>query len=332
MQKDLQIKISGVGAFLPQNVVTTEELMREAQSKKFGVSENFLGRASGIIQRRFSDPNETYGYLAIQASRQALIDASIDPLDIDWVLFCGIDRDKPEPSTAHEVQAEIGAWNAACLDISNACIGMISGLEIADSFIRAGKAENILLCTGEKPSQLSIDAIRQLKRSKEKSLFRKLLGAFTVGDGGGAMIISRSGINEGCMYINTRSDGGLRDLCYYKHTPSGIDFEMKMEEISGVMVDKHKEMIDETYNKVGWKPKQVNKIYCHQVGERPHKKMIELSKVTPECAPKTYDLFGNLTSATFAVNMSLNRPKKGDKVLFMAGGSGATWSQAAFQF
>ncbi|WNO11061.1 ketoacyl-ACP synthase III [Teredinibacter sp. KSP-S5-2] len=325
-------KITGIGAFLPKSIVTTEELMHEAQSRKFGVSESFLSRASGIKQRRFSDPNQSYGYLAIQAARDAIIDARINPLDIDLILFCGIDRDKPEPSTAHEVQAELGAWNAACLDVSNACIGMLSGYSVAHAYINSGMAENILICTGEKPSQLSIDAIRQLRKSNDKSLFRKLLGAFTVGDGGGAFVVSKSTDDTGCKYIHFKADGKFRNLCYYRHTPEGIDFEMRMEEISGAMVENHQEMIGETYKKIGWKSEEIDHAYFHQVGERPHKQMIKLTNLASERVSRSYHLFGNLTSATHAVNMCFDRPKKGDKVLVLGAGSGASMCQAAFQF
>lgn len=193
-------RISGIGAYLPKKIVTSEELMLEADCRKFGVPETFLTRASGIKTRRFSETTESFSDLAINASREAIIDASIDPLDIDMILFCGIDRDCPEPSTAHIIQNELGANNAECLDISNACLGILNGLSVANSYIGIGSAETILICTGEKPSIVTFDILRQLKKATEKKFFRKLLGALTVGDAGGAFIISKK---KGISVVNT---------------------------------------------------------------------------------------------------------------------------------
>lgn len=326
-------KITGIGAYLPKQTVTSSELMHEVKSKKFGVSETFLERASGIIERRISDNSESFDYLAIQAAQGAMVDAGIHPLDIDMILFCGIDRDRPEPSTAHEIQKQIGAINAECLDISNACIGMLNGLSVANAYIGIGAAENILVCTGEKPTRLLYDVIRQLHESNNnKNFFRRMLGAFTVGDAGGAFIISRSKDDTGCQYMKFGSTGEYNELCYYEHTSGGVEFEMKMEEISHAMVSLHEQSIKETYGKLGWLPQDVDHLYCHQVGAKPHKKMAGLAQVSIEKAPITYNHFGNLTSATFAVNMSLNRPTPGSKALFLGAGSGLTICQLGMQF
>jgi 3-oxoacyl-[acyl-carrier-protein] synthase III len=325
-------KISGIGAYLPKQVVTSEELMHEAQSRKFGVPETFLSRASGIKSRRFSDNSESFSDLAVAASKEAIVDAEIDPLDIDMILFCGIDRDCPEPSTAHLVQKEIGAMNADCLDISNACLGILNGLSVANSYIGVGSAENILICTGEKPSLVTLDIIRQLKAATDKKTFRKLLGALTVGDAGGAFVVTKKHTESGCEYLSFKSEGRYADLCYYKHTPHGIEFEMLMEAISGKMVDLHEHEIKRTYRQLNWQPDSVRKLYCHQVGSGPHTKMASIAEQPLIKAPITYAEYGNLTSATFPVNMSLNRPVKGDKVLLLGAGSGLSICQIGMQF
>lgn len=324
--------VSGMGAYLPKQVVTSEELMMEAQSRKFGVPETFLARASGIKNRRFSDQSESYADLAILASLQAIQDAGIDPLDLDMVLFCGIDRDCPEPSTAHIIQNEIGAKNAECLDISNACLGILNGLSIANAYIGIGCAETILICTGEKPSNITCDILRQLRQTSDKKIFRKLLGALTVGDAGGAFVITKKTSDTGCQYLHFKSEGQYANLCYYKYTPEGIEFEMLMEQISGRGVGLHQNEINNTYSKLKWSPGFVKKLYCHQVGAVPHVQMASIATQPVEKAPITYENYGNLTSATFPVNMSLNRPKKGDKVLLLGSGSGLSICQIGMQF
>ena len=324
--------IIGIGAYLPRQVVTSEDLMHEACSRKFGVPETFLARASGIKERRFSQSDESFADLAVNASREAIKDAQIDPLDIDMVLFCGIDRDCPEPSTAHNVQKEIGASNATCMDVSNACLGILNGLSVANAYIGVGGAENILICSGEKPSIVTLDIIRQLKGANSKKVFRKLLGALTVGDAGGAFIVSKKDADTGCQYLNFKSEGQYSNLCYYKHTPTGIEFEMLMEKISKTGVSLHQHEIDKTYQKLNWDPQSVHKLYCHQVGAGPHVEMASLATQPLEKAPITYEYFGNLTSATFPVNMSLHKPKKGERALLLGSGSGLSICQIGVQF
>lgn len=325
-------RISGIGAYIPQQVVSSADLMVEANCHKFGISEQFLTRSCGIKERRFSDDRETFGYMAAMASRTAIVDAGIDPMDIDMVLFCGIDRDQPEPATAHEIQQAIEALNAECLDISNACIGSNHGLAVANAYIAAGAAENILVCTGEKPSYVTKAVLNILKTTNEKAVFRKYMGAFTVGDAGGAFVVSKSTGTRGFKSIHFKSYGKHSELCFYRFASGVLEFDMQMESISNLMIETHADLINDTYEKAGWNPESIGKVYCDQVDAKPHKKMAIMARQSLDKLPNTYEYFGNLTSATFAVNMYLNPTSVGDKVLFMGAGSGITLCQMGMEF
>ncbi len=332
MEMSGHIKISGVGAYLPSERVLSDDLMREAKSEGFGVPEEFLRRFSGIEERRFSTSSEKPSTMAILASRVALADAGIDGRDIDQVIFCGIDRDYAEPATAHFVADAIGANGADCFDLSNACHGIMSGISCANGTIGIGAAENILLCTGETPSEVTFDILRQLKGTTDRELFKKLMGALTVGDAGGAIVVSKAGVGEGCKWMNFHTKSKYKDYCYYRHTNTGVEFEMQMSKISTAAVEMHQQMIDRTFEKLEWDPDSITKIYCHQAGAAPHKKMAKLARQPINKAPITYKLLGNLTSATIPINMHLNRPERGDKILMMGVGSGLAASQIGVIF
>ena len=265
--------ICGVGAYLPKEIVSSQELLIEAGCQSFGISANIIERSMGIINRRFSSDEESFSFLAYQASKQALERAGMDTKDIDLIIYCGIDRDKMEPATAHEVQHLLGASNAEVYDSSNACIGLLNGVSQANAYIGIGAAENVLVCTGEKPSIVTKDVIHQLRSKKQKSEFRKLLGAFTVGDAGGAFVLSKKNEGVGIQYMNFGSFGEHHQLCYYKHTRTHIEFEMQMEEMCNAGVELHQAMMEETYQQIGWSPNSVDKLFCHQVGERPYRKL-----------------------------------------------------------
>ena len=323
--------ISGVGSYLPSNRVFSEEIMRDAGASSVGINPRFLEKSTGIMERRFADPSLSYAEMAANAAHNAILDSGVNPLDIDVVLFCGIDNDYPEPSTAHEVQRMVGAKNAVCLDISNACLGLLNGLSSADQFIATSTAEVVLVCTGERPSDVSRDIVRQLKESRTKEKFRRLMGAFTVGDSGGAFIVTKSGPGPQCKVMRFHTDSEMLNLCFYRRTSTHIEFEMEMEALGKVMSSGHKQLMADTYSMLGWQPGNVGKLYAHQVGARPHRRISAMANVDISHAPKTYDLLGNLTSATFAVNYDLNRPAPGEKILFLGAGSGCSICQIGMQ-
>ncbi len=330
MEMNGYIKIIGVGAYLPDERVASDTLMHEAGCEKFGVSVDFLRRFSGIKERRFAKPYEKPSVLAIKASRIAIENSGIDAQDIDQVIFCGIDKDVSEPATAHYVANNLGATNADCFDLSNACHGVMSGLMSANGTIGIGAAENILLCTGETPSLVTKNIIYQLRRIKDKNKFKSLMGALTVGDSGGALVISKAKNGEGCQWMQICSRSDLNQYCYYGRSKINFDFHMEMSNISNAVVSMHKDMMDRTYSKLGWSLDSISKIYCHQAGEKPHLKLSEAAGQPLSKAPSTYQYYGNLTSATIPVNLYENPPSYGDRILLLGAGSGIAASQMGF--
>ncbi|WP_018415621.1 ketoacyl-ACP synthase III [Teredinibacter turnerae] len=327
-------KIAGIGAYLPEQRVLSDDLMHEIGSTRFGTPVDYISKRIGIIERRISEANMFPSDMAIKAAEVALKDAGITPMDVDLIIYCGIDRDWQEPATSHRVQVEIGAKKSSCFDVTNACHGFMDGLSIANAFLTNGTANNVLVCTGEKPSRVLFEAIKILRDEKNKEAFKRMLGALTVGDAGGAMVIQRSNVEtgEGLRWMQSYSEGEHANLCYYRHTHEGYDGQMLMREISLQIAKLHKKLIEKTYATLAWKPEEIDRIYCHQVGEKPHKALVSIANKSIDCAPITYPSFGNLTSATFPVNMHLNRPERGSKLLLMGTGSGLSVCQAGMVF
>lgn len=325
-------QITGIGAYIPEMVVHSRDLMREIKSAQLGYDERLFERATGIRERRFTTEEETYTMMSVEASHQAIVDAGIDPADIDFTIYCGIDKDVAEPSLAHEISNILGAKKAICFDINNACLGLLNGLSIANAYLASGAAENVLICTAEKSSRITLDVMRQIKEEGTKAALKRLLGAFTIGDAGGAFVVSKAKEGLGAQHMNFFTDSSISHLCYYKREGKKIEFVMDMENISAAMVEWHSRFLDDTYNQLAWQPSEINKVFCHQVGAKPHKFMAELAQVSLERVPTTYDRFANMTSATFAVNMSINRPQPGEKILMLGAGSGCSGCQIGMQF
>lgn len=331
MLQSSQSRISGVGVYLPEQKVSSAELMMEAKCNRFSINEHFLERATGIKERRFSR-TESLADMAIYASQEAIRDASIGFNEIDLVLYCGIDNDYAEPSMAHEVACALGINTAFCMDVSNACIGLLTGVSVANAYIVSGAAQNVLICTGEKPSVIAMDACRQMSKAQNKKKFIEPLGALTVGDAGGAFVVSKSNSKSFIKAMKYSSFPEHRSLCYYKRHGTHYEGVMEMEKITFACSQAHESLINETYNMLSWTPIDVDRAYCHQVGKKHHKSMVKLMGIEPEKATETYPYFANLTSATHAVNMYFNPPNKGEKILFMGSGSGLSICQIGVQY
>ena len=326
-------RIAGIGAYLPPQRVHSDDLMREVRCDRFGIPDNYISKHIGITERRWADHSQNPSELATLASEVALRNSGVTADEIDLIVFAGISKDCEEPSTAHFVQNNLGAKNAICMDVSNACLGFLTAMSIADAFIAGGRASSVLVCTGEMQSRVIKEGMSRVWEITGKEEFREKLGFLTAGDGGGAMVIQASdGDSQGWKWLKFHSNGVHAHLCQYRLDFDGIHGQMLMKEISREIVEMHSKNIGYAYEKLEWTPGDVDKLYCHQVGERPHRWMVKLAGKEAESAPTTYEKFGNLTSATFPINMHINPPSRGEKLLLLGTGSGLSICQGGMIF
>ena len=138
-------RIAAVGAYLPDQIVTTDALMHEVNCARFGIPENYISKFIGIEEKRVAPLQMCPSELATLASEIALRDAGANADEIDLIIYTGVARDYIEPSTAHNVQKMLGAHKAVCLDVSNACIGFMSGLSIADAYLMNESIQRVLV-------------------------------------------------------------------------------------------------------------------------------------------------------------------------------------------
>ncbi len=325
-------KIAGVGHFVPDNIVLSSDLMEAFDSEhRFGLPARYLATLVGVQERRWADHGSMPSSLAIRASERAICNAGISANEIDFVLYCGIERDWQEPATSHRIQHEIGAVNATCLDLTNACHGFMNGLSFADAYIASGNAQTFLVCTAEIGSRLSRAALARLQSpDTTKDQLRRLLGALTIGDAGAAMVIQRSSNDSGFKKFKFESAGQHTELCHYTSAANDeFHGQMLMEAICKETLSFHTNVMASTYQSLQWHASDVDRLYAHQVGTRVHRSVCQLTGVSPDRAPSIVERFGNIASATIPVLFSLYPPAKGDKVLIISSGSGMTIGQSA---
>jgi acyl-CoA:acyl-CoA alkyltransferase len=334
MQVKGHTQINGVGAYIPPNIVKSDDLLEEVKSESFGIPKTFIRMKVGIEERRFCDENEKPSDLAIRAAQKALNDSNVHPDEIDMVIFCGIERDCCEPATAHIIQNALGIKASCCFDVANACHGFMNGISIADAMIGIGSAKHALVVTGEKGSDITKSAIKKLQGCNTSADFRRWIGALTVGDAGGAVILGKKECKDvGFKKFSFNSDSSFNELCYYYYREDGmIDGQMLMRQISTAILKLHSNMIKKTYKSLRWKPSDISKLVSHQVGWQPHVQLSEAAGVSMDKTTTTITYHGNLTSATIPVNLYLNKPNRDEKVLLMGTGSGLSICQAGVVF
>ncbi len=184
--------IRGMGKYLPEKEYTSEEIEERAGFKRLGIKQGLVRMLTGCETRHYADDNEWCSDIAAKAGAEAIKDAGLVPSDIDAVIFGAITRDFAEPATVNRVVQLLGIPNCYAFDIFNACNAFIGGIDLADSLIRTGKAENVLVVCGEILSRWT-----KFDYTDKEELLMRAPVSLSVGDGGGAFVISKATEEDG---------------------------------------------------------------------------------------------------------------------------------------
>ncbi|HAI85264.1 MAG TPA: 3-oxoacyl-ACP synthase, partial [Chitinophagaceae bacterium] len=141
-------KIAGIGKYVPERVVTNEELKQYMDT-----SDEWIQERTGIQERRYAHrTNETTTTMAVEASKIAIQNAGLTPTDIDFIVFATLSPDYYFPGCGVLLQREMGMREIGALDIRNQCSGFVYAISVADQFIKSGMYKNILVVGSEKHS------------------------------------------------------------------------------------------------------------------------------------------------------------------------------------
>jgi len=184
-------RIMSVGTFRPARVVTNDELAPRIDS-----SDEWIRERTGIIERRFAAPDESVADMALAAAGKALAGAGVAPEAVGMVLLASVTHPYQTPSAAAEVADRLGATNAGALDIGAACAGFCYGLGLADTIVRTGTSEYVVVIGVEKLTDfVSLD---------DRG------AAFIFADGAGAVVVGPSD-HPGIGPVVWGADGSQKD-------------------------------------------------------------------------------------------------------------------------
>ena len=317
-------KIIGIGSYVPDTVVTNQDLM-----KFLDTDDAWIRERTGICERRVSKDMGTCG-LAIEAAKRAIDDAGIDPKEIDLIVLATSSGDRAFPAAAMDVQAAIGAVNAVGFDITAACSGFFFGLHIAPSFFAAGIYKTALIIGAETLSKV----VDWTDRGT----------CILFGDGAGAAVVRAS--ETGIIRTLMGSDGtkGWTLECQARNLGNcvnGIKPElgfMKMDgkEVFKFAVRKVPEIVAQILEDAQMDPEEIKYFVLHQANFRILEAASRRLKVPMDRIPVNIDRYGNTSAASVPILLDeLKRDGKlerGDKLVLAGFGSGMTWGATLLEW
>ncbi|HWJ03935.1 MAG TPA: beta-ketoacyl-ACP synthase III [Verrucomicrobiae bacterium] len=323
------VRISGVGSFLPEKVITNADLERIVET-----SDEWIVSRTGIKERRQSGDETSVSDLCLEAAKRALEDANLAPEDIDLIIVATVTPDYAFPSTACLVQAKLGAKRAAAFDLEAGCSGFLYGLATGSQFISSGMYKHVLVIGAETLTKL-LD-------------FTDRATCVLFGDGAGAAVLSPAETGEGLLSFVLGSQGDL-DLNLYvpgggsKHPVSEQTLKDRQHYIkmSGNEVFKFAvrimgEAAAQAVEKAGLTTSDIDVLVPHQANLRIIDSAVKRLGIDPNKVVVNLDRYGNMSAASIPVALDEaikdGRIKDGDVVVMVGFGAGLTWGACAFKW
>jgi 3-oxoacyl-[acyl-carrier-protein] synthase-3 len=312
--------IVGSGSFLPERVVSNDELAAELATRNVVTSDQWIVERTGIRQRHLAVRGETTSQLASKAARQALDDAGVDVSEVDLIIVATSTPDYLFPSTACLVQAELGIKGGAAFDVQAVCSGFVYALSTADCFIRAGRAKCALVIGAEVFSRI-LD-------------WNDRATCVLFGDGAGAVVLKADDA-PGILAAQLHADGSqAKILLAAGNVAYGEVVGDPMLRMDGQAVFKQAvTVLDRSAREVcaeaGVEIADVDWLIPHQANVRILNFLSRKLKVATEKVVITVDKHANTSAASVPLALDSarrdGRVRKGHLVLMQGVGGGFTW-------
>ena len=321
MNTSIKSKFIGCGHYLPQKIVTNDDL-----AKIVDTSHDWIVPRTGIHQRHFASDTEVTSDLATKAAENALKSAGLKPSDIDLIVLATSTPDRTFPATATIVQHKLGCKGFA-FDVNATCSGYIMALQVADQYIRNGTVKNALVIGAEIFSRI-ID----MEDRRSCILF---------GDGAGAVVITANTQDDsGIIDIVMESDGQYFDIL---HTDGGPSYNGKAgkvrilgQEVFKQAVKKLAKSAEEIMIKNNIEKDQIDWMIPHQANIRIIQAMAEKMNMSMDKVITTVDKHANTSAASIPLALSIaheeGKIKSGDLILHEAFGAGIIWGSALIRW
>ena len=313
--------IRGCGAYLPEKVLTNNDLARMVET-----SDEWVRERTGIRERHIAGENERTSDLAVEAAKAALKMAGLHPNDIDLVVVATTTPDLTFPSTAAIVQAKLGIESGAAFDIQAVCTGFIYALSTAEKFLTSGQHNRALVIGAETFSRI-LD-------------WNDRATCVLFGDGAGAFVLEAQDKEDagdrGVMNSYLRCDGRLVDLLYVDGGVSATQttghVRMQGNKVFREAVNRISEAMERVVADAGIAVTDIDWFVPHQANERIILGVVKKLDLRKDQVISTIAGQGNTSAASiplaYCAGVADGRIKEGDLVLIEGMGGGLTWGAA----
>lgn len=317
--------VTGVGGYLPEQIVTNAEL-----AKTVDTSDEWIVERTGIRQRHKARDDQPTSDLAVEAARRALTDAGRTAVEVDLIVVATTTPDLTFPATASIVQRKLGAPVGIAFDVQAVCSGFVYALSVADGFVARGLSKCALVIGAEEMTRL----LDWTDRST----------CVLFGDGAGAVVVEPmpgegTTADRGLLGFALRCDGGKTDLLYVDGGPTttGTVGHLRM---AGNQVFRHAvvniaEAIEAACKAAGITIADVDWFVPHQANQRIIKGVGDRLGLDENKVISTVAEHANTSAASIPLALDAairdGRIKRGDLVLMEAMGGGLTWGACALR-
>ena len=317
--------VTGVGAYLPEKVVTNADL-----AKFVDTSDEWIVERTGIRQRHQAAPDQPTSDLAVEAARKALAEAGKTPSDVDLIIVATTTPDMTFPATAAIVQRKLGVPVCVAFDIQAVCSGFVYALSVADGFVARGTSKCALVIGAEEMTRLMDWEDRTT--------------CVLFGDGAGAVVLEPvegqgTPADRGILGSALRCDGTKTDLLYVDGGPATTG-QVGHLRMLGNQVFRHAvvniaEAITAAAKAAGIEIADVDWFVPHQANQRIIKGVGDRLGLDENKVVSTVAMHANTSAASIPLALDSairdGRIKRGDLVLLEAMGGGLTWGACALR-
>jgi 3-oxoacyl-[acyl-carrier-protein] synthase-3 len=331
-------KISGLGFYVPNNVVTNDDL-----SKIMDTNDEWIQERTGIKERRHIIRGEdTTTSMGVKAAKIAIERSGVSKEEIDFVIFATLSPDYYFPGPGVLVQRDLELRTVGALDVRNQCSGFVYAISIADQYIKTGMYKNILVIG----SELHSTGLDMTTRGRGVSVI--------FGDGAGAAVLSREeDLSKGILSTHLHSEGQhAEELALIapgmgKRWVTDIiaennpDDESYFPYMNGQFVFKNavvrfSEVINEGLQANGLQVSDINMLIPHQANLRISQFIQQKFRLTDDQVYNNIQKYGNTTAASIPIALTeaweQGKIKSGDLVVLAAFGSGFTWGSVIIRW
>jgi 3-oxoacyl-[acyl-carrier-protein] synthase-3 len=326
MNEPIYARIAGTGSYLPDRVVTNQEL-----AERVDTSDEWIATRTGIRQRHVAADGETTCDLAFHAATRAMEAAGVAAGELDLIVVGTTTPDLIFPSTACLLQARLGANGCPAFDVNAACSGFVYALSVADKFIRSGSARTVLVVGAE--------TLTRMLDWTDRST------CVLFGDGAGAVVL-KADADTGILSTHMHADGAKKELLW---NPVGVSAGFKPEEhnagvrvlMTGNEVFKHAvkaldSVVEETLEANGLDRHDIDWLIPHQANLRIIEATAKRLDMPMERVVVTVDRHGNTSSGSVPLALDeavrSGRVQRGQLLLLEAFGGGFTWGSALLRY